>query len=486
MSSGSDDIVGTTPTQLFIGGTWSSSSSATTFPVDDPATGRPVAYVADATVADARSALDAACRAGSEWAATPSRYRSEILRRAFALMMERTDRLAALVTTEMGKPLGESAGEVAYAAEFLRWFAEEAVRIGGEYRTSPSGASRILTSPRPVGPCLLITPWNFPLAMLTRKIGPALAAGCTVVVKPAEQTPLSALALADLLVEAGLPAGVCNVIPTSHPEDTVSTLLDDPRLRKLSFTGSTETGRLLLRRASDHVLRTSMELGGNAPFLVLADADIDAAVSGAMVAKMRNMGESCVAANRFLVHDSVAEEFTTKLTSRMAELRMGPGTDPTSDVGPIIDTIQRDRIINLVEDARMRGAHAALGGAALDGPGFFYPPTVLVDTPGDAAINDQEIFGPVASLRSFADTGEMLAAANDTDYGLVAFLYTQSLSTALSAIDALDYGMVGINRGLVSDAAAPFGGVKNSGLGREGGREGIDEYLSLTYASIDI
>ncbi len=362
MSSERDPVLPTTPTRLFIGGTWSPSSSGETFPVEDPSTGWPIADVAD--VADARSALDAACGARSEWAGTAPRHRSEILRRAFALMVAQTDRLASLITAEMGKPLAESAGEVAYAAEFLRWFAEEAVRIGGEYRLSPASGSRILSCPKPVGPCLLITPWNLPLAMLTRKVGPALAAGCTMVIKPAEQTPLSALALADLLVAAGEPPGVCNVIPTSHPGDTVAALSGDPRLRKLSFTGSTETGRLLLGRASTNLLRSSMELGGNAPFLVLADADVDAAVSGAMIAKMRNMGESCVAANRFLVHEAVREEFTTKLTRGMAALRVGPGTDPASDVGPIIDADQRDRIVSLVDEARDRRASVTLGGTA--------------------------------------------------------------------------------------------------------------------------
>jgi len=474
------------PTGAYIGGTWRQADSGATFAVLDPATGEALAEVADAGRGEAVAALDAACAAQAAWAATSPRQRSEILRRAYELMIAHAGRLAGLVTAEMGKPLRESAGEVAYAADFFRWFAEEAVRVGGEYRTAPAGTARILTTRKPVGPCLLITPWNFPLAMITRKVAPALAAGCTMVVKPAEQTPLSALALCELLTEAGVPAGVCNVIATSRPAETVSALLADRRLRKLSFTGSTEVGRLLQAQASENLLRVSLELGGNAPFLVLADADVDQAVTGAMLAKLRNGGQSCVAANRFLVHESLADEFAAKLAKQMAAVRVGPGSDPDADLGPLIDDHQRQRVAELVDDARAHGAGVSLGGQAPAGPGYFYPPTVLVDVPGDAALNQEEIFGPVAPIRTFPDDAGIISAANDTVYGLVSYVYTRDLNAALGAIDALDSGMVGVNRGVVSDAAAPFGGVKHSGLGREGGHEGIAEYLSLTYASIEI
>jgi succinate-semialdehyde dehydrogenase/glutarate-semialdehyde dehydrogenase len=479
-------LLGHIPAHAYVGGDWRPAADAATFAVLDPATGDALAEVADAGSGDAIAALDAACAAQDAWAATSPRQRSEILRRAYELMIANRDQLAALVTAEMGKPLSESAGEVSYAADFFRWFAEEAVRVGGEYRTAPAGTSRILTTRKPVGPCLLITPWNFPLAMITRKVAPALAAGCTMVVKPAEQTPLSALALAGLLAEAGVPAGACNVIPTSRPAETVSALLADRRLRKLSFTGSTEVGRMLQAQASENLLRVSLELGGNAPFLVLADADVDQAVAGAMLAKLRNGGQSCVAANRFLVHESLAGEFTDKLTKHMAAVRLGPGSDPATGLGPLIDDHQRKRVAELVDDARAHGAGVSLGGEAPDGPGYFYPATVLVDVPGRAALNQEEIFGPVAPIRSFPDDAGIISAANDSVYGLVSYVYTRDLSAALAAIDALDCGMVGVNRGLVSDAAAPFGGVKHSGLGREGGHEGIAEYLSLTYASIGI
>jgi succinate-semialdehyde dehydrogenase / glutarate-semialdehyde dehydrogenase len=486
MTSDACSLLGAIPARAYVDGEWRPAAGAATFAVFDPATGEALAEVADTGSGDAVAALDAACAAQDAWAATSPRQRSEILRRAYELMIADRDRLAGLITAEMGKPLSESAGEVAYAADFFRWFAEEAVRIGGEYRTAPAGTARILTTRKPVGPCLLITPWNFPLAMITRKVAPALAAGCTTVVKPAEQTPLSALALAGLLAEAGLPPGVCNVIPTSRPAETVAALLADRRLRKLSFTGSTEIGRRLQAQASENLLRVSLELGGNAPFLVLADADIDQAVAGAMLAKLRNGGQSCVAANRFLVHESLADEFATKLAKRMAAVRVGPGTDPATDLGPLIDDHQRQQVAELVDDARAHGAGVSLGGERPDRPGYFYPPTVLVDVPGDAALNREEIFGPVAPIRALPHDADIIAAANDTGYGLVSYLYTRDLSAALAAIDALDCGMVGVNRGLVSDAAAPFGGVKHSGLGREGGREGITEYLSLTYASIGI
>jgi len=474
------------PTGLQIGGEWRSATDGRGFGVINPATGDELVRVADASPADAVAALDAACLAQASWARTSPRQRGEVLRRAYELMMARQDQLASVVTTEMGKPFAESLGEVAYAAEFFRWFAEEAVRIGGEYRLAPSGTSRILTTGQPVGPCLLITPWNFPLAMITRKVGPALAAGCTVVVKPAHQTPLSVLMLADVLAEAGVPAGVCNVIATSDPVEVVAVLLRDARLRKLSFTGSTGVGRRLLSQASNNLLRTSMELGGNNAFIVLEDADVDAAVEGAMVAKLRNMGQSCVAANRFLIHEARSDEFVSKLASRFAALRVGPGGDEGTDVGPLIDEVQLNRVARLVDDAVARGASVLAGGEAPEGPGYFYPPTVLTNVEEDAAINSEEIFGPVAAVRTMASDAEALAEANATEYGLAAFVYCRDLTAAMAAVDTLECGMVGVNRGLVSEAAAPFGGVKHSGLGREGGREGIEEYLSTKYAAIQM
>jgi succinate-semialdehyde dehydrogenase/glutarate-semialdehyde dehydrogenase len=470
------------PRELFIGGTW--TDAATTFAVTDPATGEAIAQVAHATGADAIRGLDAAAGAQAAWAATPPRARAEILRRAYELMTERAESLARLATAEMGRPLAESRAEVAYAADFLRWFSEEAVRIGGEHRLAPSGDYRIVTTRQPVGPCYLITPWNFPLAMVTRKVAPALAAGCTMILKPAEATPLSALALAALLAEAGVPDGVLNVIPTLDPAEVTGALVSDGRLRKLSFTGSTEVGRHLLAQSAAGVLRTSMELGGNAPFLVFDDADLDAAVDGAVVAKMRNAGQSCVAANRFLVHEAVAEEFTEALTARLAALRTGPGLDPASQVGPLIDAAARERIERLIADAERRGAKLRLGGRPVPGPGWFYPPTVLTDVPEDAEIARQEIFGPVAAIATYSDETSMLAAANATSAGLVAFAYTRDLDRALRVSEALESGMVGVNRGLVSNAAAPFGGIKHSGLGREGGFEGIDEYVEVKYVAI--
>ncbi|GAA2084677.1 NAD-dependent succinate-semialdehyde dehydrogenase [Actinomadura alba] len=470
------------PQGLFIGGAW--TDAAATFKVTDPATGEVVAEVADATGPDAVRALDAAAGAQATWAATAPRTRAEILRRAFELMTERAESLARLATVEMGRPLAESRAEVAYAADFLRWFAEEAVRIGGDHRVAPTGDYRIVTARQPVGPCYLITPWNFPLAMVTRKVAPALAAGCTMVLKPAEATPLSALRLAELLADAGVPDGVFNVIPTLSPAEVTGALLADGRLRKLSFTGSTEVGRRLLAQSAPGVLRTSMELGGNAPFLVLDDADVAAAVEGAMVAKMRNAGQSCVAANRFLVHAAVADEFTEALRERLAALRTGPGLDPGSQVGPLIDAKARDKVGELVADAERRGAKLRLGGRPVPGPGSFYPPTLLTGVPEDAPITQQEIFGPVAAIAAYDDEQSMVAAANATSAGLVAFVYTRDLDRALRVGDALEAGMVGINRGLVSNAAAPFGGIKQSGLGREGGLEGIDEYLEVKYLAI--
>ncbi|WP_235036855.1 NAD-dependent succinate-semialdehyde dehydrogenase [Actinomadura sp. K4S16] len=464
------------PDGLFIGGAWRQAASA--FEVLDPATGRVAARVADATARDALQALDAAADAQPSWAATAPRARAEILRRAYELVTERAEALARLATRELGRPLAESRAEVAYAADFLRWFSEEAVRVGGEHRTAPSGDYRIVTARVPVGPCYLITPWNFPLAMVTRKVAPALAAGCTVILKPAEATPLSALALAELLAEAGVPDGVVNVVPTTAPAEVTGALLGDGRLRKLSFTGSTEVGRLLLAQSAGGVLRASMELGGNAPFLVFDDADVAAAVEGAVTAKMRNSGQSCVAANRFLVHEAVAEEFTGALRERLAALEVG------REVGPLIDGDAVERVDGLVGDAKRRGAEIRLGGAPHAGPGWFYPPTLLTGVPEDAAITRQEIFGPVAAVAAYPDEPSMVAAANAAPAGLVAFLFTRDLGRAMRVGAALEAGMVGVNRGLVSNAAAPFGGVKQSGLGREGGLEGIDEYLEVKYLAV--
>jgi succinate-semialdehyde dehydrogenase/glutarate-semialdehyde dehydrogenase len=466
----------THPTELLIGAGWTPAAGGETLPVEDPATGEVFAEVADATPDDGLAALDAACAAAEAWASTPARERAEVLRRAFELVIERDEDLAALITLEMGKPPAEARSELAYGAEFLRWYGEEAVRIDGRYAPSPAGECRILVTRRPVGPCLLITPWNFPLAMATRKVAPAVAAGCTVVLKPAAQTPLTALAFAQIMLDAGLPPGVLNVITTSRSGDVVSPLLRDPRLRKLSFTGSTAVGQHLLRQAADRVLRTSMELGGNAPFIVLDDADLDAAVDGALLAKLRNGGESCIAANRFYVHESLAGEFAARLAARM--------DDPELDACPLIDARQRDSVAAFVGDARAGGAHVLCGGSAISGAGYFYRPTVLVDPAPDARVLREEIFGPVAPIVSFTDEDEAIELANATEYGLVAYLYTRDLDRALRIMERLETGMVGVNRGVVSNAAAPFGGVKASGLGREGGLEGIDEYLETRYASI--
>jgi succinate-semialdehyde dehydrogenase/glutarate-semialdehyde dehydrogenase len=474
------------PKQLFIAGTWTDAVDGATMPVDDPATGEVVCHVADAGPKDAQLAEDAAVRVQEEWAATAPRARSEILRRAYELILERTDDLALLMTTEMGKPLAEARGEVAYAAEFFRWFSEEAVRIEGGFGVLPDGRNRMLLMRRPVGPCLLVTPWNFPLAMGTRKIGPAIAAGCTMVLKPAPQTPLSSLALAGILAEAGLPDGVLNVVTTSKAGEVVEPLLRGGRIRKLSFTGSTAVGRLLLAQCADKVVRTSMELGGNAPFIVFADADLDLAVAGAMTAKMRNMGEACTAANRFFVHRSVAEEFADRLAAKMGALVVGPGTQPGVDVGPLIDAAGRRKVERLVEDAVQRGARVVTGGTAVEGPGHFYPPTVLTRVSPDSDLMETEIFGPVSAILTFDDDDEVLRRANDTDWGLVGYVFTESLDRALRVSERLDVGMVGLNTGLVSNPAAPFGGVKQSGLGREGGRVGIDEFLEYKYVAVPV
>ncbi|MDF1706094.1 MAG: NAD-dependent succinate-semialdehyde dehydrogenase [Aeromicrobium sp.] len=478
------DALPEVPQQLFIGGRWVDATGGATFAVEDPATGDAIAHVADATVEDGTAALDAAVAAQKDWAATSPRDRGEILRRAFEIVTERADELATIMTLEMGKPLKESKAEIAYGAEFLRWFSEEAVRVAGRYSTAPNGATRLLTLKQPVGPVLAITPWNFPLAMGTRKIAPAIAAGCTIVVKPAGLTPLTMLWLAQVLAEAGLPEGVLNVVTTKSTGKVMGPLIADPRLRKLTFTGSTEVGQSLVEQSAKGLLRVSMELGGNAPFLVFDDADVDAAVDGAMLAKMRNIGEACTAANRFIVHASVAEEFSTKLTERMQGLKSGPGLEDGVDVGPLVEEAQRDKVAQLVADAVGKGATVRCGGTLPDGPGWFYPPTVLTDVPLDSDLRTEEIFGPVAPIFTFTDEDEALAMANDTEYGLVAYAFTRDHARVIRVYEGLETGMVGINQGIVSNPAAPFGGVKASGFGREGGTEGIEEYLETKYVGL--
>jgi succinate-semialdehyde dehydrogenase / glutarate-semialdehyde dehydrogenase len=477
-------VLDSVPRELYIDGTWRESSTAARLDVEDPATADILSSVSDASAEDAVRALDAAAAAQEDWAATAPRFRAEILRAAYELLIQRTDEFALLMTMEMGKPLSQAKGEVAYSADFLRWFSEEAVRIDGRWTTAPDGKSRLLTMKGPVGPTLMILPWNFPLAMGARKIAPAIAAGCTMVVKPASQTPLTTLAFAQLLHEVGVPAGVLNVITTSRTSELMPTLLADSRLRKLSFTGSTEIGRTLVRQSAGRLLKVSMELGGNAPFLVFADADLDAAVEGAMVAKMRNMGEACTAANRFFVHESVAEEFTTRLAERMSAERLGRGTEDGVTVGPLIDAKAQRAVSNLVEDARNRGASVVCGGSKFGERGYFFEPTVLTDVPFDADVFRDEIFGPVAPVATFATDTEAIRRANDTDYGLAAYVFTKDVARVLKVGEALQFGIVGINQGLVSNAAAPFGGVKQSGFGREGGREGIEDYLSIKYLGI--
>jgi succinate-semialdehyde dehydrogenase/glutarate-semialdehyde dehydrogenase len=471
------------PSALFIGGRWVQAEARSTLGVENPATGEIFATVADAGASDALAAMDAAAAAQAAWAATPPRRRSEILTEAWRRMLEAEDDLATLVTLEMGKSLAESRGEVKYAAEFLRWFAEEAVRIDGRYALAPDGSARLLTTRQPVGVCILVTPWNFPLAMGTRKIGPAVAAGCAMVIKPAKQTPLSMMALAKIFQDAGLPDGVLNVLPSNTAQTVVTACVNHPAARKLSFTGSTQVGRHLAQQCGERLLRVSMELGGDNPFLVLDDADVDAAVEGALIAKMRNVGEACTAANRFLIHRSVANAFAEKLAARMAALTLGPGLEG-AEVGPLIDARAREGVHNLVEEAIGHGARLLTGGRARDGAGYFYLPTVLIAAPKDAAIHKTEIFGPVASIRVIDDDEQAMMIANDCDVGLAAYVYSRDLSRALFAVDKLQVGMVAVNRGIVSNPAAPFGGVKASGMGREGGREGIDEYLALKYAAI--
>jgi len=472
------------PTGLLIGGQWS-AGRAGTLPVINPATEEPVTEVADASPEDALDAVAAAAAALPGWAARPPRERAECLRRAYELMIARSEQLARLMVVENGKALRDARGEIIYAAEFFRWYAEEAVRIDGSLSVAPSGANRIMVARQPVGVSYLITPWNFPAAMATRKIGPALAAGCTVLLKPAKETPLTALAVADLLTEAGVPEGVVNVLPTAKPGPMTEAVLADPRVRKLSFTGSTEVGRMLLKQAADYVMNCSMELGGNAPFLVLEDADIDAAVSGAVLAKMRNGGEACTAANRFYVHEKVAAEFSARLAGKLAALTVGPGLDDGVDLGPLVNADTRDKVAGLVDSATGDGATVLTGGHAPDRVGYYYAPTVLDNVPAGAGILGEEIFGPVAPIVRFTDEAEAIALANNTEYGLVSYVYSGDLRRALRVAERLDAGMVGINRGVVSDPAAPFGGVKQSGLGREGAHDGLLEYTETKYIAVD-
>ncbi|WP_207454616.1 NAD-dependent succinate-semialdehyde dehydrogenase [Desertivibrio insolitus] len=473
------ELLADVPEGLFIGGRWETTDA--TFGVLDPSTGAVLKTVADATPEDGIRALDAAVAAQAEWAATPPRKRGEILRRAFDLVQERADDIALLMTLEMGKPLAEARGEVAYGGEFLRWFSEEAVRIHGRYGINPEGTGRTIVSQRPVGPCYLITPWNFPLAMATRKIAPALAAGCTVVIKPAELTPLTTMYIAKLLQEAGLPDGVLNVVTTTSSGAVSEPIIADPRLRKLSFTGSTPVGVKLLKQAADNVLRTSMELGGNAPFLVFEDADLDKAVDGAMLAKFRNIGQACTAGNRFLVHESVAEEFARRITERVESLRIGRGTEDGVTVGPLINEAAIDKVGSLIRDALDRGATLHTGGDRVEGPGTFFEPTVLSGIRPGSEILRQEIFGPVISITTFTDEADAVRQANDTEYGLVSYVFTEDFARGQRLIESLETGMMGLNIGVVSNASAPFGGVKQSGIGREGGFEGINEYLETKY-----
>jgi len=479
-------VLDAVPTGVLVGGTWRDAAGGGRFEVADPATERPLVEVADGQPEDATAALDAAVAAQPGWAEMPPRERGEILRRSFTLLTDHADELALLITLEMGKSVTESKAEVLYGAEFFRWFSEEAVRVEGRFARAPATSERLLTMKQPVGPCLLITPWNFPLAMATRKIGPAVAAGCTMVVKPAQLTPLTTMRLAQLMSEAGLPDGVLNVVPSTSAGRTVGPLMADDRLRKVSFTGSTEVGQRLVEQSAANLQRMSMELGGNAPFLVFADADLDAAVEGALVAKMRNNGESCVAANRFHVAAEVADEFSRQLADRMAALTVGHGAAQGTEVGPLINEEQRGIVEELVADAVDKGAKPLTGGSRVQGKGFFYPPTVLGGVGPDARILREEVFGPVAPVTTFESESDALRQANDTQFGLVAYVYTNDLKRALRVVEGIQTGMVGLNRGLVSNAAAPFGGVKHSGFGREGGTEGIEEYLDTKYVAVDM
>src|SRR5437868_4675690 len=479
-----DNLLANVPTDLYIGGRWRAAADKGRFDVIDPATEAKIASVASAGTEDAEAAVDAACDAFPGWAARKPRERGEILRKAFELIMDQSERFARLMTLENGKALPDSRAEVAYSAEFFRWYAEEAVRNIGQVSRAPASGARIVAQHKPAGVAVLVTPWNFPAAMATRKIGPALAAGCTVVLKPASDTPLTMLALMPILQEAGVPAGVVNVIPSRSSGKVVSAMLHDKRVRVVSFTGSTEVGRKLLREAADNIVKPAMELGGNAPFIVFEDADIDAAIEGAMIAKMRNMGEACTAANRFYVHEKVQDEFSKKLTAKMAGLKMGNGLDDGVALGPLVNAEGRDKVVELVDDAVKRGAKVLTGGQKPEGPGFFYPATVLDNVPDGAKMLNEEIFGPVASIQTFKSEDEAIKRANDTEYGLVAYLYTKDLSRGMRVSEKLDFGMIGLNRGLVSDPAAPFGGTKQSGLGREGAHEGLMEFLETQYISV--
>jgi succinate-semialdehyde dehydrogenase/glutarate-semialdehyde dehydrogenase len=479
-----DNLLANVPTDLYIGGQWKKASDGARFDVIDPATEQTIASVASGTVDDAIAAVDAAQAAFPVWAAKKPRERAEILRKAYELTVRDAERLAKLITLENGKALSDSRSEILYAAEFFRWYAEEAVRNVGDVSTAPASGARILVQHKPAGIAVLVTPWNYPAAMATRKIGPALAAGCPVVLKPASDTPLTMLALMPIMEEAGVPAGVINVVPSRSSGKVVSAMLHDPRVRVVSFTGSTEVGRKLLHEAADNIIKPAMELGGNAPFIVLDDADIDAAVEGAMLAKMRNMGEACTAANRFYVHESVHDVFAEKLTAQMKALKMGNGLDEDVAYGPLANAEGRDKVIELVDDALAKGAKLLTGGKRIDGTGFFYPATVLTNVPDGALMLREEIFGPVVSIQTFKSDDEVVTRANDTEYGLVAYLFTRDLSRGLRVSEQLDFGMVGLNRGLVSDPAAPFGGTKQSGLGREGAQEGMKEFLETQYVSV--
>jgi succinate-semialdehyde dehydrogenase/glutarate-semialdehyde dehydrogenase len=472
--------------KLFIGGEWRDATGRGTLEVIDPATEEAICEVADATPADAMAALDAAVEAQKEWGSSAPNDRAGILWNAFELLMERADELATLMTLEMGKPVVESKSEIVYAADFFRWFSGEALRMDGNFKQFANGTSRVMVMKQPVGPTLMITPWNFPMAMGTRKLGPAIAAGCTSVVKPASQTPLSMLALAQILEEVGLPPGVVNIFTTSSSGKTTAPLIEDGRLRKLSFTGSTEVGRSLIEASAKNVLKVSMELGGNAPFLVFDDADLDEAVEGALLAKMRNIGEACTAANRFHVAESVREEFTRRLAEKMGSLKIGRGTEPDVKVGPLIDEPSRGKVKELVDDAVQRGGKLVVGGEPPDGNGYFFPPTVLDDVPTDARVFHEEIFGPVAPIAGFSSEEDAIERANDTEYGLVAYVFTRDIKRAIRVCEGLETGMVGLNQGMVSNAGAPFGGVKQSGIGREGGHEGLEEFLETKYVAVNL
>jgi succinate-semialdehyde dehydrogenase / glutarate-semialdehyde dehydrogenase len=479
-----DNLLANVPTDLYIGGKWRKSSDNQRFDVIDPATEKPIASVASASVEDAKAAVDAASTAMEGWAAKKPRERAEVLRKAFELILRDTERFAKLMTIENGKALPDSRAEVAYAAEFFRWYAEEAVRNIGEVSRAPASGARIFVQHKPAGVAVLVTPWNFPAAMATRKIGPALAAGCSVVLKPASETPLTMLALMPVMEEAGVPPGVINVVPSRRSGPVVDAMLKDPRVRVVSFTGSTEVGRKLLHAAADNVVKPAMELGGNAPFIVFDDADVDAAIDGAMIAKMRNMGEACTAANRFYVHEKVHDEFAKKLTARMQALKLGNGLDEGVMLGPLVNADTRDKVKALVKDAVDKGASVLTGGKAPEGPGYFYPATVLDKVPDSAMLLREEIFGPVAALQTFSSEDDVIKRANDTEYGLVAYVYTRDLTRGMRVSERLDFGMIGLNRGLVSDPAAPFGGMKQSGIGREGAHEGLMEFLETQYVSL--